>query len=234
MPKIDILAFGAHRDDVEIGCSGLLLKMKKAQHTTGIIDLTQSEMNSRASPETIAGESSEATRILDVDLRQTFNLGDSRVNDTHENRLFVAEIIRKYRPEIILAPYFQDRHIDHTMTGTLVKNSNLFCRLKKLKSDFPPHGPKLFLFYLLQSYVPPAIVVDISNEFETKMTAIKAYKSQFAKTASELGITPIGIGDYVFHIESRSRFYGSLIDVRYGEAFMVEGPLAVDNPWMFI
>lgn len=232
--KIDILAFGAHPDDVELGCSGLLIRMKKLGHTIGIIDLTRSEMNSRASPETIARESSEAAKILGVDIRKNLDLGDTRIKDTYENRLIIAEIVREYRPEIVLATYFNDRHIDHRTAGLLIKNSNLYCRLKKLESKFPPHGPKLFLFYLLQDYSPPTIVVDITNEFAKKMAAIKAYKSQFAKTASELGVIPVGIGDYLFHIESRSRFYGSLINVKYGEGFIAEGPLAVNNPWVLV
>ena len=231
MKKIDILAFGSHPDDVELGAGGTLLKMKSKGCKTGIVNLTRGEMNSRATPETIAQEANKAAEILKVDIRETLDLGDCRIEDTYKNKITISEIIRKYRPEVVLAPYFIDRHNDHAIGGSLVKSSNLYCRLKKLQSKFPPHGPKLFLFYLLQvkNSVSPTIVVDITEYYNEKIEAVKSYRSQFEKTASEQDIIPIGIGDYLFHIESRDRFYGSLINVKYGEAFISEEPLNIKN-----
>ena len=227
--QVDVLAFGAHSDDVELGCGGLLLKLKRAGHRTGIVDLTQSELNSRAAPEVIAKEAEEAAGVLGVDLRQRLDLGDARLQDNYENRLLVAEVIRRYRPQIILAPYWGDRHPDHAACGLLVKNARLYCRLKRLEGPSPPHAPELFLFYLMHDYVPPTLVIDITDCFEEKIRAIKAYRSQFGRPAEEQDLLTVGIGDYIFHIESRCRFYGSLINVRYGEAYLADLPLKLPD-----
>ncbi|NQS88907.1 bacillithiol biosynthesis deacetylase BshB1 [Patescibacteria group bacterium] len=227
LENVDVLAFGAHSDDIELGCGGLLVKMRNSGLSVGIIDLTRGEMNSKATPEVIASEAKQSAKILGANFREILDLGDSRIEDTQKNRILIAELIRKYRPSLVLAPYYNDRHNDHRTTGLLVRNSNLLCRLKKLDSAFPPHGPKLFLFYLLQDHAPPTIVIDITKYYSEKMQAIRAYRSQFEKKASEIGVVPIGIRDYLFHTESRNRFYGSLINARYGEAFLTEGPLDV-------
>jgi len=232
--QVEILAFGAHSDDVELGCGGLLLKMKRAGHGTGIVDLTRSELNSRAAPEVIAKEAEEAAEILGVDLRERLDLGDARLQDSYENRLLIAEVIRRYRPKVILAPYWSDRHPDHAATGLLVKNSRLYCRIKRLESRFPPHAPELLLFYLMHDYVSPTLVIDISDCFKEKIRAIKAYRSQFGQPAEEQGVLTLGIGDYLFHIESRSRFYGSLINVKYGEAYLADLPLKLANLTPFL
>jgi len=231
MTQIDILAFGAHSDDVELGVGGTLLKMKNRGLKTGIISLTQGEMNSRTTPKIIQKESDKAAEELKVDISERLNLGDTKISDSYENRLKIAKVIRKYRPKIVLAPYYVDRHLDHSTTGKLIKNSNIFCRLKKLESKLPPHGPSQFLFYLLQvkNCVPPTLVVDISDVYKKKKKAISCYQSQFATNADEQGVIPIGIGDYLFHIESRDRYYGSLINVKYGEAFVSEEPLNISD-----
>ena len=225
MKKIDILAFGAHCDDVELACGGFLLKMKELGWTTGIIDLTRGEMNSKATPEIIVEEASKAAKILGADLRRTLDLGDARIEDTYENRVTISRIIRELQPNFVLAPYWEDRHNDHRMAGWLVRNSNLYCRLEKLNIPFPPHDPQLFLFYLLHDYSSPTIVIDITPYYSKKMEAIEAYCSQFGQKAAKMEVRPIGARDYFFHIEARNQFYGSLINVKYAEAFLVEGPL---------
>lgn len=188
-------------------------------------------MNSRASVETIAEEANKAGKKLKIDLRETLNLGDCKIEDKYENRILISEIIRKYQPQIILAPYTIDLHIGHSISGRLIKNSIIYSCLKKLKSKFPPYKPKLFLFYPLQipNNIPFSLVIDITEEYQEKIKAVKAYRSQFEKTASEQNIIPIGIGDYLFHLNSRNRFYGSLINVKYGEAFISEESLALKN-----
>lgn len=228
MARVDILAFGAHCDDVELGCAGLLLKMRDSGKKIGVIDLTRGEMNSKASPEIIAREASESARILAATVRKNLDLGDTRVEDNYQNRVLIAETIREYRPGAVLAPYWGDRHNDHRAAGWLVRNSSLYCRLKKLNSRFPPHDPRLFLFYLLHDYASPALVVDISTYYPRKLEAIKAYRSQFGKEFSKTTVRPIGMEDYLFDIETRNRFYGSLINVKYGEAFLTPEPLNIE------
>lgn len=228
MVKVDILAFGAHCDDVELGCSGLLLKMRDSGKKIGLIDLTRGEMNSKASPEIIAQEASKAAKILGTSVRKNLDLGDARIEDTHQNRVLVAQTIREYPPVAVLAPYWGDCHNDHRATGWLVRNSSLYCRLKKLNSRFPPHDPRLFLFYLLHDYASPALVVDISKYYPRKLEAIKAYRSQFGKECSTREVRPLGMEDYLSDVETRNRFYGSLINVKYGEAFLISEPLNVE------
>ncbi len=193
MKKIDILAFGAHCDDVELACGGFLLKMKELGWTTGIIDLTRGEMNSKATPEVIAQEASKAAKILGTALRRTLDLGDARIEDTYENRVTISRIIREFQPNLVLAPYWKDRHNDHCMTGRLVKNSNLYCRLKKLGIPFPPCAPQLVLFYLLHDYYSPTIVIDITRYYSKKMEAIGAYRSQFGQKAAKMEVRPISV-----------------------------------------
>jgi len=225
MKKIDILAFGAHCDDVELTCGGFFLKMKELGWTTGIIDLTRGEMNSKATPEVIAEEAARAAKILGVNIRRNLDMGDARIEDNYENRVTICRVIRELQPTLVLAPYWKDRHNDHRMTGWLVKNSNLYCRLEKLAIPFSPYAPQLFLFYLLHNYYPPTIVVDITRYYPKKMEAIGAYRSQFGKEAAKMEVRPIGTRDYFSYIEARNQFYGSLIDVKYAEAFLAEGPL---------
>ncbi len=228
MKKIDILAFGAHRDDVELACGGFLLKLKELGWTTGIIDLTRGEMNSKATPEVIAREAAKAAKILGADIRRTLDMGDARIEDSYKNRVIIAGIIRELRPRLVLAPYWEDRHNDHRMAGWLMRNSNLYSRLKKLNIPFPPHDPELFLFYSLHDYSPPTIAIDITPYYSKKIEAIEAYRSQFGEKAAKMEVRPIGARDYFFHIEARNQFYGSLINVKYGEAFLAEGPLNVE------
>ena len=152
---VDVLAFGAHSDDVELGCGGLLIKLRRAGYRTAIVDLTQSELNSRAAPEVIAEEAAQAAEVLGVEFRERLDLGDAQLQDSFENRVRIAEIIRRYRPKLVLAPYFGDRHPDHAAAGTLVKNAQLYCRLKRLGGLPPPHAPQLVLFYLMHDYVRP-------------------------------------------------------------------------------
>jgi len=241
--EVDVLAFGAHSDDVELGCGGLLIKLGRAGYRTGIVDLTRGELNSRATPEVIEREAEAAAKILGVSFRERLDLGDARLQDNFENRRLIAELIRRHRPKLVLAPYFGDRHPDHAVSGLLVRNAQLHCRLRRLEASYPPHAPKLLLFYFMHDYVPPTLVVDITDCFEEKMQAIRTYRSQFGRglaVGASSGrdrdrdrdqdrdlMDPLGIGDYIFHIESRCRFYGSLINVRYGEAFLAPGPLGL-------
>ncbi|MDI6704226.1 MAG: bacillithiol biosynthesis deacetylase BshB1 [bacterium] len=230
--KVDILVFSPHPDDAELGVGGLLIKMKGFGYTTGIIDLTRGEMGSYGTPEIRKEEAWKAKELLNLDTREIIDLGDCKIEDNYKNRIIISNLIRKYKPRIVLTPFVEDRHPDHITTGTLVKNSNIYCRLKNLKSDYSPHAPKLFLFYPLQSCIKPTLVVDITEVFEKKLDVIKVYRSQFERSNQD--ISPIGIRDYLFHIESRNRFYGSLINVKYGEAFIVETSLNIKDPFVLV
>jgi bacillithiol biosynthesis deacetylase BshB1 len=228
--KLDILAFGAHPDDVELCVGGTLIKSVIAGYKVGIVDLTIGEMGTRGDTKTRIKEAYTAAKILGVDIREQLNLGDSKLDEvSYEKRLGIATLIRKFRPAIILAPYQQDRHPDHAAAGRLIERACFDARLTKLELGYHIHAPNIILYYPLHDYVEPSLVMDISDVFSQKMKAIKAYNSQFFAPVAKNEFPPVGISNYIFHIESRSRFYGSLIDVDFGEAFWVKGPIKVND-----
>jgi len=228
---VDILAFGAHPDDVEMCVGGLLIKMKKQGYRTGIVDLTRGEMGSRGTPLIRAQEAAEASRILEVDVRENLDLGDTRLAASYENVLAAARIIRKLRPSIILTSYLEDWHPDHAVAGKLVQQAFFQTRLVNLDLGFPPHYPRQIYYYPCHQPLIPTFVVDITSEFPRKMEAVSAYRSQISPAKEgEHPRRTIGISDYSFHLESRCRYFGSLINVKYGEALWVERPLKLDDP----
>jgi N-acetylglucosamine malate deacetylase 1 len=226
---VDVLCFGAHPDDVECGAAGLALLFKSEGLSLGIVDLTRGEMGSRGTPEERAVEAQASADLLGARFRENLDLGDCRVADTEETRKLIAARIRQHTPQVVLAPHWDDLHNDHVATGMAVRRSLLFCALAKLPCAWPPHKPKAFLYYLLNSEHQPSVIGDITSVWEGKVEAVKLFRSQFARTAAESGTTPLGSGDYLFHLESRSRFYGSLIGVRYGEALISERPLKMTS-----
>ncbi|HAV43384.1 TPA: bacillithiol biosynthesis deacetylase BshB1 [bacterium] len=228
--NLDVLAFGAHPDDTELCVGGTLIKLKSLGYRTGIVDLTQGEMGSRGDSPTRLREAAKAAEILGVDLRQTLDLGDGHLDeDLFKKRPPITTLIRQFKPTLILAPSKEDRHPDHAAAGRLVERACFDARLTKLDLGYPIHAPKATLYYLLHDYVEPTLVVDISDVFTQKMEAIKAYESQFCVPVKDNEHPPIGISDYIFHVESRSRFYGSLINVEHGEAFYLRVPLRIKD-----
>jgi LmbE family N-acetylglucosaminyl deacetylase len=130
---------------------------------------------------------------------------------------------------LVLGPYWEDRHPDHAAAGLMVRNSSLFCALKNSGDPNPPHKPAAFLFYLLHNFDRPSFVIDISDVYERKLELLRLHESQFSKTAEEFGVMPLGLGDYLFGLESRDRFFGSLVGVRHGEALVTDKPLKLSG-----
>jgi LmbE family N-acetylglucosaminyl deacetylase len=150
--------------------------------------------------------------------------------DAPEHRKLIADVIRRYRPALVLAPFWRDRHPDHAAAGQIVRNSRLFCTLRKSTSPDPPHKPKAFLYFPLHhSQTRPSFVVDVSAVYERKLELLRLHKSQFAKTAEQFGVVSHGLGDYLFALESRDRYFGSLIGARHGEALVSDGPLRLSK-----
>jgi bacillithiol biosynthesis deacetylase BshB1 len=224
---IEVLIVGAHPDDVECGVGGIAALMGSQDVPFTVVDLTRGEMGSRGTPEERAREATAAAKLLGARSRETLDLGDCSLEDSVENRRRVASVIRAHRPRIVFAPFWQDLHNDHAAAGLIVRNSALYCSLSKFDDPNPPHKPALFLYYLLHNFYPPSLIVDITTVFDRKLAAIKEYKSQFSKTAEQYGVEPVGIGDYLFHLESRSRYFGSLANVGYGEPLVSDRPFAV-------
>jgi bacillithiol biosynthesis deacetylase BshB1 len=227
---VDVLLFGAHPDDVEWGVGGAALLLQKAGASFAIVDMTRGEMGSRGTPAERALEAERAAQFLGGIPRENLGFPDCGLMDTPELRVLVANVIRRYQPALVLAPFWRDRHPDHAATGRLVRNSRLFCTLKKSTSPDPPHKPSAFLYFPLHHpHTRPSFVVDVSAVYRRKLELLRLHESQFAKTAEQFGVVSHGLGDYLFALESRDRFFGSLIGKHHGEALVADGPLALSS-----
>jgi len=226
---LDVLLFGAHPDDVEWGAGGTALLMKQQGLRFAIVDLTAGEMGSRGTPAERSSEAASAAKFVGAVARETLHLPDCGLVDTPETRRLIASTIRRFRPRLVMAPYWEDRHPDHAAAGAMVRNSALFCTLRKLDDTNAPHKPDVFLYYLLHNYQTPSIVTDISGVYEQKLKLLRMHETQFSKTAEEYGLVPQGLNNYLYGLESRDRFFGSLIGCQHGEAFVVDRPLRVNE-----
>jgi bacillithiol biosynthesis deacetylase BshB1 len=229
MTKLSILSFGAHPDDIEICTGGLLARMGAQGRAVGAVDMTRGEGASRGTVEERAREAQAAAEILGLAVRENLAFPDLRIQDTLENRLRVADVIRRYQADLILAPYWGDRHPDHAATSQIVTAGAFYARLPRIETDHPPYSPRAVLYYLLHENVPPTFIVDISDVFEKKIQAVAAYQSQFGQPMPE-GYRFIGTSDYLAETEARARYYGTCIHTTYGEAYLMKETLRVDDP----
>jgi N-acetylglucosamine malate deacetylase 1 len=240
---VDILALAAHRDDVEQTCAGTLLKMAERGYSTGILDLTQGEMGTRGTMEDRAREAAEAARILKVSWRQALDIPDGRVENTWENRLKVARIIREERPRVLILPYWQGRHPDHYTASVLGYEAAFLSGLTKLKTavgsqlsavsksdagEAAPHRPFKIIYASLYHDVRPTFVVDITEQFETRFASLMSYKSQFTDQEAGSGIFPAE-KEIRARVESMARFYGMMGGVTYAEPFVQKEVALVDD-----
>ena len=226
---VDVLLFGAHPDDVEWGAGGIATLLRDAGISLALIDMTNGEMGSRGTLDQRRIEAAAAAEILRATSRESLNLPDCGLMDSPENRRLIASVIRRHRPKLVLAPYWEDRHPDHAAAGLMVRNSQLYCGLTKLDDPNPPHKPGAFLFYLLNKFEQPSFVVDTTTVFQQKLELLRIHRSQFEKTAEELGVIAHGVGDYLFGLESRDRYFGSLVGARYGEALLADRPIRISG-----
>lgn len=227
---VDILAIAAHRDDVELTSAGTLIKAARRGQRTAIVDLTQGEMGTRGSAELRRQEADAAATLMGVAARETLGLPDAGVENTPATREALARLIRKYRPRVVLAPSLEGRHPDHRIAGQLVRDACFVAGLAKLAPDVPRHRPLKILHSLTyrQDFVRPSFVVDITDEFETKMAAIRCYASQFDGETQGGEVYPNGepLYDMITHYAAT---YGALIRTRYGEPFLTSEMTRVDD-----
>lgn len=234
MNKLDILVFAAHPDDVELACSGTVLKHISKGYKVGIADLTRGELGTRGTAEIRAEESKKATEILGIHIRENLGFRDGFFEIDEAHLLKVVEIIRKYQPEIILANAKSDRHPDHPRGGDLVSRANFLSGLIKVVTshDNKPQAAwraNAVYRYVQDNFIQPDFVVDITG-FETKkMEAIKAFKSQFYDPNSTEPQTPISREDFLDFVMGRAKQFGRPIGVAYGEGFTVERYIGLDN-----
>jgi len=226
---VAILAIAAHRDDIEQTCGGTLLKMAERGHATGILDLTQGEMGTRGTAEDRAHEAEEAARILRVGWRRALDIPDGRVENTWENRLKIAHVIRETRPLVVILPYWQGRHPDHYTTSVLGYEACFLAGLAKLEVDgLAPYRPFKIVYATLYYDIRPTFVVDITEQFEARLQSILAYKSQFTDQEAGRGLFPAQ-AEIRERVEAMARFYGLLAGVKYAEPFVQKEVGLVDD-----
>ncbi len=225
---VDILAIGAHRDDVEQTCGGTLLKMAERGRRTAILDLTQGEMGTRGTVEDRAREADEAARILKVSWRKALDIPDGRVENTYDNRLKVARVIREVRPRVLIVPYWQARHPDHATASILGYEAAFLAGLAKLDIGAPPHRPYKIIYASLYADVRPTFVVDISEQFDTRFAALMAYRSQYQDQEQGSTLFPRE-AEIRERVAAMAGFYGVLAGVRYAEPFVQKEVGLVDD-----
>ena len=227
---VDLLAIAAHRDDVELTCGGTLAKAVRAGHRVGIVDLTQGESGTRGDAATRAAEAERASRALGVHVRLNAGLPDAHLHNDEPSRAKLVAVIRATRPRVVILPFPVGRHPDHRIASELGRDACYLAGLAKYDAAGEPHRPFKVLYALAyrEDPVKPSFVVDISDTFEIKMTAIRCYASQFdgAKAAGE--IHPTGQDLYEL-IRIQSAHYGSLIRRPYGEPFFCHETLEVGD-----
>jgi bacillithiol biosynthesis deacetylase BshB1 len=227
---VDVLAFGPHPDDVELTMGGTLLKLAAQGYRSGIVDLTAGEMGTRGNRETRAKEAQEAARILKVAMRRNLNLGDGRLTADERSKRAVVEVIRELEPRLVFTNYWENAHPDHSAAGVLVEEAAYLAGLARYDAAGKPHRPNRVIYYLLPHRVAPSFIVDVSEFYEEKMRAAQAYRSQLFDSESDEPETVISQPGFLGKIESKLRYYGTLIDADYGEPFFVREALRVDDP----
>ena len=232
--KLDILAFGAHPDDVELGCSGTIAKEVSLGKKVGIIDLTRGELGTRGSVEIRNSESAKASEILGVVVRENLDMRDGFFVNDETHQLKVIEMIRKYQPEIVLCNAITDRHIDHGKGSKLVSDACFLSGLRQIKTELNGEAqeawrPKVVYHYIQWQNIEPDFVVDISEFMDKKMDSVLAYGSQFYDPNSKEPVSPITSKNFLDSVKYRAQDLGRLVGVEYAEGFTTERYLAVNS-----
>ena len=233
--KLDIMAIGAHPDDVELGCSGTLLVELKKGIKVGIVDLTQGELGTRGTVQTRYEEAAEANKIMGITVRENLKFRDGFFQNDETHQLKLIQMIRKYRPEIIIGNILEDRHPDHGRGGWLTYDACFLSGLRQIqtKSDTgevqEKWRPKILLHYIQDRFFEPDFIVDVTDVWEQRMEAIKAYKTQFYDPNSTEPQSYLSNPDFLDAIVSRARLLGKRIGVKYGEGFLSKKSIGISN-----
>jgi len=224
---LHFLTFGPHPDDAEIGTGAFLLKMKSRGYRTGMVILTEGEMGS-GTPELRHEETRQAARDLKLDVVEVLDLGDTRLEDSPANRMAVASVVRKHRPQIVLSPYYGIEpgrgrgHADHITCGHVVTHGVNFAHLEKYPVEGPPHAVKKIFYYFLPPFMKPTFIVAVDEEFPQALRALANHKSQFDR--------PDRPKVFPTRLETTAGYLGAQIGARFGQAFYVQDPLRIEDP----
>jgi N-acetylglucosamine malate deacetylase 1 len=232
--KLDMLAFGAHPDDVELGCSGTIAKEISLGKKVGIVDLTRGELGTRGTADIRDMEAQNAANLLKIEVRENLNFRDGFFKNNEKHQLEVIRMIRKYQPDIVLCNAIDDRHIDHSKGSKLVSDACFLSGLLKIETSYDgkiqePWRPKVVYHYIQWKNIEPDFVVDISGFMDIKMQSILAYESQFYNPDTKEPETPITSKNFLDSVQYRAQDLGRIIGVDYAEGFTVERYLAVSS-----
>ena len=231
--KLDVLALGAHPDDVEMSCAGTLLAALAAGKAVGIVDFTRGELGTRGTPVTRAAEAAAASEILGIAARENLGLADGFFRNDREHQLLLIAAIRRYRPDVVLANAVHDRHPDHGRAAELARDACFLAGLRVVETEGvdgqpqAPWRPQNVYHYIQDRQMPPAFVVDITPYWARKWEAIQAFKTQFFDPASTEPQTYLSSQTFARFMEARAREFGHIIGVEFGEGFTVARPVGV-------
>lgn len=234
--KLDLLAIGAHPDDVELSCGGTLIKLVKQGKQVGVLDLTRGELGTRGTQHVREAEAAAATKILGVHVRENLDLPDGNLELTRANMLSVVRVIRKYKPDILLFPHWLERHPDHEHAHALCREAWFYAGLEKIETTVfgvkqDPFRPRAYYHYMQVYEFVPSFVVDITDEFEQRMEAVRAFKSQFFNPDSKERETYLSSPDFLDSLRTRFEYFGDRIGRKYGEPFFSVNLVGVDSPF---
>lgn len=232
--KLDILVFAVHPDDAELGCSGTILKEIASGKKVGIVDLTRGELGTRGTAETRDQETLESSKILGIQVRENLGMKDGFFKNDEEHQRMIIQMLRKYKPEIVLSNAIHDRHPDHGRASQLVYDAVFLSGLPKIQTELngvvqSAHRPRLLLQYIQDSYIKPDILIDISDFFDKKMECIHAFKTQFFNTEGDGQETYISSPNFLKVVEARSREFGKSINAIHAEGFTSKKLLGVES-----
>lgn len=232
--KLDILVFGAHPDDVELSCSGALLVEKMNGKKVGIVDLTRGELGTRGTPESRKQEATDAAAIMQIDIRENLEMADGFFKNDEEHQRKIITSLRKYQPEIVLCNAPADRHPDHGRAADLVYTASFLSGLTRIETKENSSlqkawRPKYVFNYIQDRYFNPDFVVDITNVFDKKIEAIKAYKTQFYNPGSKEPDTYISSPEFLESIIYRAKMFGKFIGVKYAEGFISKKMIGIQS-----
>lgn len=227
--KLDILVLAAHPDDAELGCGGTILKHVAMGHKVGVVDLTRGELGTRGTPETRQKEATDSAKILGLAVRENLGLPDGFFVNGKEHQLEVVKVIRKYQPDIVLANARYDRHPDHGRGSELAFEASFLAGLSKVSTNQTPWRPKVMYHYIQSQLLTPDFVVDVSDFWEKKLEAIRAFKTQFYDPNSKEPDTFISSPAFMKLLESRGNEFGHAIGVKYGEGYTVRRYIGVNS-----
>lgn len=231
--KLDALAFGAHPDDIELVVGGTLLKLADLGYSTGVVDMVRGELGTRGTPRIRAREAKASARILGLKVRGNLKLADGQIFNNQPARLRVIRVLREYRPDLVFTHYWDDKHPDHVHTSQIVTEACYLSGLVKIRTGQERFRPRRIFYFMLPHYVEASFIVDISKHFDRKMQALRCFSSQLHNPQLSEPQTYLSVPEFLPALESLHRYYGSLIQAQYAEAFYCKEAISIDDPVAF-